>query len=91
MCVWANGYIDDLRVKNVGQLSACIRTSLESYNSYYHLHHLNKLTEYNITERQFAKVIGKCRIFKHHPVNEKKGMTPLLLGDQQMTNLLKDY
>lgn len=91
MCVWANGYIDDLKVKNVGQLSGCIRTLLESYNTNYHLHHLKKLTEYSITEKQFAQVIGKCRMFQYLPTNEKLGIIPLLLGDQQMTNVLKDY
>lgn len=91
MCVFTDGYMGDLKVKNTGQLSACIRTLLTGYNGNYHLHHLTKLTEYNITEQQFAQVIGKCRMFQHLPVDEKKGITPLLLGDQQMTNVLRDY
>lgn len=91
MCVWTDGYMDDLKVKNIDQLSACIKTLLERYNSGYHLMHLNRLTEYSITEHQFAQLIGRCRMYQHIPPFYKADIPPILFGDQQLANVVKDY
>lgn len=91
MCVWTDGYMDDLKVKHIDQLSACINTLLERYNSGYHLMHLNRLTEYSITEHQFAQLVGRCRMYQHVPPFYKSDIPPILFGDQQMANVVKDF
>lgn len=91
LCVWTDGYMDDLKVKNIDQLSVCIKTLLERYNSGYHLMHLNRLTQYSITEHQFAQLIGRCRMYQHIPPFYKADIPPILLGDQQLANVVKDY
>ena len=91
MCIWTDGYMADVRVKSIGQLKAVIRTLLESYNQNFHLHHLSKLTEFSITEQQFAHLIGRCRMFHHLPGSMKKDIPPILFGDQQMNIVVKDY
>ena len=91
MCIWTDGYISDVRVKNLGQLKAVIRTLLESYNQSYHLHHLTKLTEFSITEHQFANLIGRCRMYHHLPHSIKENINPILFGDQQMNMVVKDF
>jgi len=32
MCVWSDGYMDDVKVKTTGHLKSAIRTLLEGYN-----------------------------------------------------------
>ena len=91
LCVWTDGYMNDVKVRNTGQLKACIRTLLESYNHHYHLHHLDKLTEYSITEHQFAQLIGRCRMYHHLPNDMKADIPPMLFGEQQMSAVVKDY
>jgi hypothetical protein len=91
MCIWTDGYMSDVKVKNIGQLKAVIRTLLESYNQNFHLHHLNKLVEYSLTEHQFAQLIGRCRMYNHLPNSVKEGITPILFGDQQMNAVVKDF
>lgn len=91
LCVWTDGYMDDLKVKNTDQLSVYIKTLLERYNSGYHLMHLNRLTEYSITEHQFAQLIGRCRMYQHILAFYKADIPPILLGDQQLANVVKDY
>ena len=53
-----DGLINDLKVTNLGQLKACIRSLLEGYNQNLHLYHLKKFAERSITENQFATLIG---------------------------------
>ena len=91
MCIWSDGYMSDVRVKNLGQLKAVIRTLLENYNQNYHLHHLSKLTEFSITEQQFANLIGRCRLYQYLPKKEQSSINPLLLSDSQLIVICKDY
>ena len=91
MCVWTDGFMGDVKVKNQEQLSAIISTLLRSYNSSYHLYHLEQLTKYSITEQQFAQLIGRCRMYPHLPNSIKADISQLLFGDQMMANVVKDF
>jgi hypothetical protein len=91
LCVWTDGYLNDLKVKNAGQLKGCIRTLIENYNATYHLNALHKLSTYSITENQFAHLVGRCRMFTHLPSDFKDEVHPLLLSDTQLSTVVKDY
>ncbi|MBL7738443.1 MAG: DUF3871 family protein [Chitinophagaceae bacterium] len=91
LCVATDGYLNDLKVKNIGQLKASIRTLIEGYNANYHLHSLRRLNEYSLTENQFAHLIGRCRMFSHLPGDYKEEIHPLLLSDTQLSTVVKDY
>jgi len=91
MCVWSDGYMDDVKVKSNGQLRGAIRTLLEGYNKNFHMHHLSKLTEYSITEKQFAQLVGRCRMYNHLPNDVKADIPQMLFGEQQMSAVVKDF
>ena len=91
LCVWTDGFMDDLRVKNTDQLQLGIRTLLESYNSSFHLHHLGKLADYALTEQQFAVLMGRSRMYTYLPQELKREIKPLQLTDTQMGAVVKDY
>lgn len=91
LCVWTDGYMADLKVNSIGQLKACIRSLIDKYNPNYHLRQMELLTQYSLTELQFATLIGKCRMFQHLP-NTSKGEIPvMLLGDSQIGMICKDF
>lgn len=91
MCVWSDGYMDNVKVKSSGQLKGAIRTLLEGYNKNFHMHHLSKLTEYSITEKQFAQLVGRCRMYNHLPNDLKADIPQMLFGEQQMSAVVKDF
>jgi hypothetical protein len=91
LCVWTDGFLDDLKVKNAGQLKASIRTLIQSYNANYHIHALRKLNDYSLSEKQFAHLIGRCRMFNHLPQDVKNEIPQLLLSDTQLGAVVKDY
>lgn len=91
LCVSTDGYLNDLKVKSMGQLKACIRTMIEGYNASYHLHALRSLTNYGLTEQQFALLMGRCRMYNHLPANLKNDITPLQLSDTQLGTVVRDY
>lgn len=91
LCVWTDGYLRDLRVRSAGQLKACIRSLIETYNANFHIYFLKKMINYSITEKQFAHLLGRCRMYSHLPTSMKNNITPLLFSDTQLGNVVKDY
>lgn len=91
LCVWTDGYMNDLKVRSAGQLKGCIRSLVENYNASYHMHAMRKLTGYSLSETQFAHLVGRCRMYNHLPNGMKNDITPLLLSDTQLGTVVKDY
>lgn len=91
LCVWSDGYSGSFTVKNMDDLVIHIHSLIKRYNSGYHLHNLRTLADYSISETQFAQIIGRCRIYHHLPQNLRQGINPILLGDQQIGSVVKDY
>jgi hypothetical protein len=91
MCVWTDGYLSDLKVKNTAQLKSSIQTMIEGYNASKHLQELKSFTGYNLSEQQFAQLIGRCRMYNFLPANLRNEIDPLLLSDTQLGSVVKDY
>lgn len=91
LCVWTDGLLGDLKVKNIGMLRANIKTLFENYNAGFQIHFFQKLSDYFITEKQFANLIGRCRMYNHLPNSSKNSLTPLLLSDTQLNSVVRDF
>lgn len=91
MCVWTDGYLSDLKVKNIAQLKSSIQTMIEGYNASQHLQELKSFTGYSLSEQQFAQLIGRCRMYNFLPANLRNDIEPLLLSDTQLGAVVKDY
>jgi hypothetical protein len=91
LCVWTDGYMGDLKVKNFNQLKASMRSLIECYNQNFHLHQMRQLADYSITEQQFAHFIGRSRMYNHLPGEMKVDIPPILFGDNQMSTVVKDF
>ena len=91
LCVWSDGAMMDLKVKSLGQLQACINSLIQNYNQQHHLYHLKQLCDYSLTEHQFAQLIGRTRMYPFLPHETKKEIPPLLFGDMQMGNIVRDF
>ena len=90
-CVWTDGYLGDLRVKNLDQLRTAIYMMLRSYDQYNLLRRVQYWPEYNLTEQQFAQLLGRCRMYQHLPTGQKQHIPALLFGDTQLGAVCKDY
>lgn len=91
LCVWSDGYMSDLKVRSAGQLKACIQNLFERYSASYQLQQMEKLTQHSLTEKQFAQVIGRCRMYQHLPSNLKNDIPAMLMGDTQIGAVCKDF
>ncbi|AUD04660.1 DUF3871 family protein [Spirosoma pollinicola] len=91
MCVWTDGYMSDLRVKNLDQLHMAIYMMLRAYNQDNLLHRVECLPNYTLSEQQFALLLGRCRMYQHLPSPAKLTIPTLLFGDTQLGAVCKEY
>ena len=91
LCVRTDGYLGDFRVSSLEQLRQGVLQLLRSYNQHRHLRQLQSLTQYALTEHQFAQLIGRCRMYQHLPAPAKLQIPALLYGDQQLAGVCRDY
>jgi hypothetical protein len=93
MCVSTDGFLGDLKIKNLNQLSASMDYLFQSYAAAEHLNQLKRFTKYSLTEQQFALLVGRCRMYQHLPRAFKEQIFPtsLSLTDTQIGAVVKDY
>ena len=91
LCVWTDGFKSDVKVNSTGQLKGIIESLIEQYNSSYHLYNLRSLTDYSLTEQQFATLIGKLRMYPYLSRQIQEMTQPLYLGETQISTVVKDY
>jgi hypothetical protein len=91
LCVWSDGYSSSVGVKSLGQLRALMYELFRNYNSSSHLYNLRRLADVELTEHQFAQLIGRCRMYPQLPTDLKRSIHPLLFGDSQINSIVKDY
>ena len=52
---------------------------------------MKNLLDYSLTERDFAQIIGKSRLYNYLPKKEKSLIPELLLNDGHINTVAKDY
>ncbi len=91
LSVWSDGAMLNLRVRSQGELMDALMKLVNGYNPRQHVQAMQKLNEYQLTESQFAQIMGRARLYQHLPNDQKKHIPPLLFTDTQMGAIAKDY
>jgi len=91
LCISTDGYQDEMRVSTYVELQSKIMDLIQGYDAQNHLHQMKQLSEQNLTEKQFAQLIGRARLYNYLPKEEKLQIPELLLNDGQISTVAKDY
>ena len=91
LCISTDGFKDELKAMSGIDLEDKILQLFTSYNMHRHIHSMEQLTEYSLSETQFAQLIGKSRLYNFLPKKEKLLLPELLLTDGHITTVAKDY
>lgn len=91
LCVWSDELCMKLKVSSLDTLGYEIDRLLNNNIYTNTIDDLSDLHRYELTEQQFATLIGKCRMYNHLLVEEKKQLPTMLLGDQQCNHLSQGY
>jgi len=91
LCISTDGFLDDLRVMSVQELFNRVFQLLTRFDAERQINHLKTLSEYTLTEHQFAQLIGRARLYNYLPQKQKKEIEKLPLSDTQISIVAKDY
>ncbi|NBA84767.1 DUF3871 family protein [Emticicia sp. CRIBPO] len=91
LCIWSDGYVEDLRVKNLAQLMNGVYTMIVSFSIDNQINSLNKLKSYYLTDNQFASLMGRTRLYHYLSSGQKNKIPELRFGDTQLGMIARDY
>lgn len=91
LCISTSGFKDEMRVGNYQELQTKILELIQGYNAQKHLQEMKQLSQQNLTEKQFAQLIGRTRLYNYLPKREKARIPELMLTDGQISTVAKDY
>jgi hypothetical protein len=91
LCVSTDGFKEELKAMSSIDLEDKTLQLFSSYNMHRHLNAMEQLSNYSLTESQFAQLIGKGRLYNFLPKKEKLLLPELLLNDGHLTTVAKDY
>ncbi len=91
LLVSTDGCKQDLRVASINDLAKSILEMFQEFNFRNQLDLMQELSNYYLTEHQFAQMIGRSRLYQHLPAVVKKTIAPLTFNDSQINAIARDY
>jgi Domain of unknown function, B. Theta Gene description (DUF3871) len=91
LCISTDGYADSIRIATIKDLAFQVRTMFSSYNKKKHLGMMEKMSHFQLSEKQFAHLMGKLKMFQNMPNYEKRDLFPVALNDSQVNHVVRDY
>ena len=91
LCISTDGYQSEIRAMSYLDLQEKMLQIMQTYNAKNHLRSMHNLLDFSISERDFAQIIGKSRLYNYLPKKEKILIPELLLNDGHINTVAKDY
>lgn len=91
LCVWSDGFVEDMRVSSYMELQSKILAVIQGYNAEKHLQEMKQLSQHSLTEHQFAQMIGRAKLYQYLPKAEKTLIPNLNFTDGHVNTIAKDY
>ena len=91
LCVSTDGYSSCMKaMEPEGLLSSAINL-FRGYNMDRHLREMQAFQQYQLTEAQFAQLLGRTRLYQYLPNSEKKRIPAMQMTDTQIGLVAKAY
>ena len=91
MCIFTDGYREDLRVSSTIELYKAALELFNNFNTAKQLHLMQQLGNTSMTEHQFCQILGKMRLYQCLPTGVQKHLPRMLLTDTQINSVAKAY
>lgn len=91
LCISTDGFQSEIRAMSYLDLEDKMLQVIQCYNAIQHLDTMKNLLDYSLSERDFAQIIGKARLYNYLPKKEKVLIPELLLNDGHINTVAKDY
>ena len=91
MCIFTDGYKEDLKVTSTNGLYRAALELFNSFNPARQLQILHTLENTTMSEHQFCQILGKMRLYQSLPNYYQRSIPKMLLTDTQINSVAKAY
>lgn len=91
LCVSSDGYVGELKVGSLDELGDKILQIIRNYDAENHLSVMKELVNYDLSEHEFAQLIGRSKLYGFLPKAQKALIPALDFNDSHLTTMAKDY
>ncbi|BEG98436.1 DUF3871 family protein [Bacteroides sedimenti] len=91
LCVTTDGYLNKLEATNTADLFISALELFLRYNPEKQIKQMKSLVESELTERQFAQIIGRMQLYQYLSIKEQKELPQMLFKDTQINSIVKAY
>ena len=91
LCISTDGLKREIRVKSLSDLAFEVYQLLADFKIDRQLNQLHQLGLYYLTEKQFAQLLGRSRMYQYLPVSMKKSIMPIPINDSQVSAIAREY
>ena len=91
LCISTDGYQSEIKAMSNYDLLEKVKLTMQQYKMEEHIATLKNLNNFQLSEREFAQIIGKSKLYNYLPKNEKAHIPELLLNDGHINAVAKDY
>ncbi|MFT6843437.1 MAG: hypothetical protein ACJASR_002218 [Psychroserpens sp.] len=91
LAISTDGLNTDIRVSSVAELKDKIQELMYSFDKDKFLGNMERMSKFYLDEVQFGHLIGKMRMYQHLVREKKAGKLLLLMNDNQIGTVVKNY
>ncbi len=91
LCVSTDGLLSEARARTIAELAKSAFDLFGNFNAYGEMEFLDRLPEIQVSEHQFAQIIGRAKLFAQLNGREKAILPQFPLSDSQVTQVVRDY
>lgn len=91
MCIFTDGYKDDLKVSSTSELYKAALELFHNFNAAKQIHLMQQLGNTYMSEHQFCQILGRMRLYQCLPTGLQKSLPRMLLTDTQINSVAKSY
>lgn len=91
LCIFTDGFKKEIRVKSLSDLAFEVYQLLADFKIERQLNQLHQLGDYYLTEKQFAQLLGRSRMYQYLSPNQKKSILQIPINDSQVAAIAREY
>jgi hypothetical protein len=91
LCISTDGFTNEIRIGSIAELEEQMANLFSNYNKEKHLGSLERMSMFQLSEKQFAHFIGKAKMYQQLDKTAQRNVFPIALNDSQINTIVKDY
>ena len=91
LCISSDGYKDEFRVTNVLELQDRMEMLFDNYSYEKYLGNMERFSKFELSQEQFAHLIGKMKLYHHLENSKKNRLHPIGFSETQINAITKNY